>query len=112
MGLEIFEEFRPITPIRTVPIARTFNQYLTDPSDPQVTKELLQLNVEQDQECHTPKSPSHTLKTPLVCPPAPKKPRLARRNVAPPPQGYFQVPHDLASIFILHKPSKKIRATS
>ncbi|KAI4344488.1 hypothetical protein L6164_011709 [Bauhinia variegata] len=111
MGLEILEEFRPITPIRTVPIVRTFN-HRTESSDPQVTKEVSQLNKEQDQECHTPKSPSHTLKPPLVCPPAPKKPRLAKRNVTPPPQGYFQVPHDLTSVFILHKPSKKMRATS
>lgn len=76
--------------------------------NPDETKELLE---DEDQECHTPKSSEHTLKSPLVCPPAPKKPRMARRKMSPTPKRFFEVPHDLASIFIAldNKPSKKIR---
>ncbi|KAJ1400651.1 hypothetical protein SESBI_29342 [Sesbania bispinosa] len=90
MGLEILEEFRPIMPIRTVATTRTFNQ-----PDPETTKGL-----KEEQECHTP--PHQILRTPLVCPPAPKKPRVARRtNFTAPSQGFFQVPDDLASVFLL-----------
>ena len=114
MGLEVLEEFRPVTPIRTVPTARTFNNR-PESSDPEITKEISELKKEEEEECHTPRSPSQTLKTPLICPPAPKKPRLAaRRNSGLPSQGFFKVPNDLASLFMVHntKPSKKIKASS
>ncbi|TKY72785.1 hypothetical protein E2542_SST01530 [Spatholobus suberectus] len=104
MGLEILEEFRPITPVRTVvPTARTFKHDLG------TTKEVLNEDVE---ECHTPTSPSKKLRTPLVCPPAPKKPRVPRRNnLDPPTQGFFPVPHDLASVFVLRTPNLPRRST-
>ncbi|BAT80104.1 hypothetical protein LR48_Vigan04g008100 [Vigna angularis] len=100
MGLEILEGFRPITPIRTVvPTTRTFKHDLG------TTKEML--NEDVVEECHTPTSPSQKLRTPLVCPPAPKKPRLPprRHNSDPPSQGFFSVSHDLASIFVLRTPN-------
>ncbi|KAE8056731.1 hypothetical protein FH972_013476 [Carpinus fangiana] len=108
MGLEILEEFRPVTPIRTISITRS-SSHATELSEPEETKEV----ALDDVECHTPKSSVHTLKSPLVCPPAPKKPRPARRKLSPPPQRIFQVPHDLASVVFmsLTKPSKKIRAS-
>ncbi|KAG8390550.1 hypothetical protein BUALT_Bualt01G0095100 [Buddleja alternifolia] len=31
--------------------------------------------VNEDQDCHTPKSPQHMIPTILICPPAPRKPR-------------------------------------
>ncbi|XP_054805501.1 cyclin-dependent protein kinase inhibitor SMR10-like [Prosopis cineraria] len=103
--LEVLEEFWPITPVRTHAIAR---------------KGLSSQQNEEEDDCHTPTSPSRTLRTPLVCPPAPKKPRrvaaavaVAPRNVvvASPSQMFFQVPHDLASVF-LPASSKKIKASS
>ncbi|KAF5456423.1 hypothetical protein F2P56_025911 [Juglans regia] len=113
MGLEIVEEFRPVTPIRTVPRTRSFDHALevVVVVNPDETKE--HLGDEDHQECHTPKSSEHTLKSPLVCPPAPKKPRMARRKMSPTPKRFFEVPHDLASIFMAldNKPSKKIRAS-
>ena len=106
MGLEIFEEFRPVTPIQAISETRRFN-HGAGLYDLDETKEL------DNVECHTPKSPAHTFKSvPLVCPPAPKKPRPAKIKLSPPAQGYFKVPHDLASVFIsLNNPSKKIRAS-
>lgn len=102
MGLEILEEFRPITPIRTVvPTTRTFKHDLG------TTKEVV--NEDVVEECHTPTSPSQKLRTPLVCPPAPKKPRVTpRRNLDPPSQGFFSVSHDLASIFVLRTPNQPL----
>ncbi|KAL2340496.1 hypothetical protein Fmac_008436 [Flemingia macrophylla] len=99
MGLEILEEFLPITPVRIIaPVAITFNHDLG------TTMDVLNDDVE---ECHRPTSPSQTLRTPLVCPPPPKKPRVTRRNkFEPPTQGFFQVPHDLASVFVLRTPNK------
>lgn len=108
MGLQILEEFRPITPIRTiVPTSRTFKHDLVETTT--TTKELLNNDVE---ECHTPTSPSQKLRIPLVCPPAPKKPRVAKRNnFDPSSQGFFQVPHDLASVFVLRTPNLPKRST-
>ncbi|CAJ1941721.1 unnamed protein product [Sphenostylis stenocarpa] len=96
MGLEILEEFRPIMPIRTVPNVRTFSQHT----------EVVETRSKEEQECHTPTSQPPT----LVCPPPPKKPRVSvsvsRRTTSFPSQGFFQVPHDLASVFLLRaKPS-------
>nr|KYP59321.1 hypothetical protein KK1_014753 [Cajanus cajan] len=103
MGLEILEEFRPITPVRTlVPNARTLKHDLG------TTKEVLNEDVEnENEECHTPTSPSQTLRTPLVCPPPPKKPRVTRKRnkFQPPSQGFLHVPHDLASVFLLRTPN-------
>ncbi|KAK7303949.1 hypothetical protein RJT34_14883 [Clitoria ternatea] len=112
MGLEILEDFHPITPIRTVvPSARTLKHVSNEDLD--LTKEMLKEDTVE--ECHTPTSPSQILKTPLVCPPPPKKPRVPRsnNNSDPPSQGFFHVSHDLASIFVLHyKPSKIIKESS
>ncbi|URE01308.1 hypothetical protein MUK42_19387 [Musa troglodytarum] len=36
----------------------------------------------------------------VVCPPAPRKPRPAKRKVEAPPNGFHDVPCDLASIFL------------
>ncbi|KAH1041729.1 hypothetical protein AAZX31_09G059700 [Glycine max] len=110
MGLEILEEFRPITPIRTVvPTVRTTLKHDLGTTTT-TTKEVLNEDVVIEEECHTPTSPSQKLPTnPLVCPPAPKKPRVVPRrlkNLDPPSQeGFFQVPHDLASVFVLRSPS-------
>ena len=88
MGLEILEEFRPITPIRTVvPTVRTTLKHDLGTTTT-TTKEVLNEDVVIEEECHTPTSPSQKLPTnPLVCPPAPKKPRVVPRrlkNLDPP----------------------------
>ena len=104
MGLEILNEFQSIRPIRISPTTRTFS-HCTEQSDLEITKEL---NEKQDQECHTPTSPTQTLRTPLVCPPPPKKTRVGvarSTNLVAPSQGFFQVPHDLASVFVLEAKS-------
>ncbi|CAL0306990.1 unnamed protein product [Lupinus luteus] len=110
MGLEMLDDFEPIMPIRTVATARKTFNHRTELLDLETKNEVKE---EEQEECHTPKSPSQILKTPLVCPPPPKKPRVARRSddVIAPSQGFIQVSHDLASVFVLqHKP--KIRETS
>lgn len=50
----------------------------------------------------TPKSEECRLRPALVCPPAPRKPRPAKRKAAaPPPQGFYRsVPRDLSSVFV------------
>ncbi|GAV59718.1 hypothetical protein CFOL_v3_03249 [Cephalotus follicularis] len=107
MGLEMPEEFRPITTIRTVSTARlTSFSYVSKISDSKKTQELN--GLDNEEECQTPKSAESTLI--LVCPPAPSKARPPKRKLCPPPQGFFEVPHDLASLFFsLNTPSKKIR---
>ncbi|TKY54506.1 hypothetical protein E2542_SST18914 [Spatholobus suberectus] len=99
MGLEILDEFRPIMPIRTtVPTVRTFSQ----------RAELVETSPKEEQECHTPTSRPQT----LVCPPPPKKPRASRRTTSLPSQGFFQVPHDLASVFLLRAKPSALTTTS
>jgi hypothetical protein len=103
MGLEIFDEFRPITPIRTniVPMTKTLKHHLD------TTKKILK---NDEQECHTPTSSKVQNNNFFVCPPAPKKARVTRRNnSAPPSQGFFQVPHDLASVFVFRSAPKLAR---
>lgn len=127
MGLEILEEFRPITPIQTVPPSRTLKRVI-ELSDLETTKEILKINEVEDinEECHTPTSQAQTIPLLLVCPPAPKKPRVTRRirrsnNLAASPtssHGFSQVPlDDLASVFVLRTPNpnlpnKKIKTSS
>ena len=103
MGLEISEEFIPVTPVKTISSARA---KLLDIEE----KEAL----ENDEECKTPKSPAHSLKQPLVCPPAPRKPKSLKRKFCPPSQGFFQVPDNFESIFLVlsGQPSKKTRASN
>lgn len=122
MGLEISEEFRPITPVKTVSgsARTTSNEKVFDLEEKVVAAEVPLSCSEEDidnlgEECRTPRSPAAAdiLKQPLVCPPAPKKSRPLKRKFPPvPSQGFFQVPDDLESIFLpLSEPSsKKIRA--
>ncbi|KAK2646242.1 hypothetical protein Ddye_021437 [Dipteronia dyeriana] len=117
MGLEISEEFRPISPIRmaSVPTSYNFKSRLSDREEIELPYNYLCDGVgdgDDHDKCYTPKSAAHTLNQPLLCPQAPKKSRPSMKNRGLPPQGFFQVQDDLASIFLVlqHKPSKKIRA--
>ncbi|KAE9601625.1 hypothetical protein Lal_00040541 [Lupinus albus] len=103
MDLDMLHKFGPITPIRTIATTRKTFSHCTELLDLDATTK-----EEEQEECHTPTSPSQILKTPLFCPPPPKKARVATRsNVIAPSQGFFQVPHDLASVFVLHHKHKK-----
>ncbi|WJX28279.1 hypothetical protein P8452_17022 [Trifolium repens] len=107
MGLEIFDEFRPITPIRTniVPMTKTLKHHV---SQQDTTKKILK--DDDEQECLTPTSSKFQNNNFFVCPPAPKKARVTRRINSPPPsQGFFQVPHDLASVFVFRSATKLAR---
>ncbi|MED6155455.1 hypothetical protein PIB30_005307 [Stylosanthes scabra] len=79
MGLEFIEEFRPITPIRTVPASSStkFKHVKNLPDlHTTITEQEEDYDYDDDdEECRTPTSPSRTLTPPLVCPPAPKKQR-------------------------------------
>ncbi|KAJ8459450.1 hypothetical protein OPV22_032376 [Ensete ventricosum] len=68
-------------------------------------------NNSDEVECSTPKSEELEPRPATLCPPAPRKPRPAKRKLRPPPKGYHQVPSHLASVFVpLPCPgSKKIR---
>ncbi|KAF8033648.1 hypothetical protein BT93_C0050 [Corymbia citriodora subsp. variegata] len=111
MGMGVSEEFRPSTPLRTIIVSS--GSKLSD-SPPHEIKQL-RSSPDYEDECRTPKScPDPTTGHPArACPPAPKKPPPLRRKASgPPPQGFFQVPHDLASVFlVIAKPSKKIRSS-
>lgn len=98
MGLEILEEFRPITPIRTI------TKTLKHVSEVETTNYKVVPKVDEE-ECHTPTSQPQSTKN-CVCPPAPKKARVTRsNNSASPSQGFFQVPHDLPSVFLFRTPN-------
>ncbi|MED6216496.1 hypothetical protein PIB30_008191 [Stylosanthes scabra] len=107
MGLEILEEFRPMKSIRTsapdggsTGATRTFSHHLAD--EDEITKE--KDVIINDEECHTPTALSNTT---LVCPPPPRKRRRLTTTtgfIAPaPPQGFFQVPLDLTSVFLFQR---------
>lgn len=70
-----------------------------------------EMSAEEDGAV-TPKADENRLKPVFVCPPAPMKRRPKKRKFAaamgPPPQGFFSVPKDLASVF-LAVPIKKVR---
>ncbi|KAF9616314.1 hypothetical protein IFM89_029090 [Coptis chinensis] len=114
MGLEIPEEFWPITPLRTISLTRTKASPITPTKDNDNGSKVSDLNssINEEEDCHTPKSKDQLLKTPLVCPPAPRKPRPVKRKststVAT--QLFFHVPRDLNSVFVpLVNSSKKIK---
>ncbi|KAL3743955.1 hypothetical protein ACJRO7_013239 [Eucalyptus globulus] len=111
MGMGVSEEFRPSTPIRTIVISSGSKLSDLAPCE----RKQLHSSPDDEDECRTPKScpDPMTGHTARACPPAPKKPRPPRRKATgPPPQGFFQVPHDLASVFlVIGKPSKKIRSS-
>ncbi|RWV95646.1 hypothetical protein GW17_00041715 [Ensete ventricosum] len=93
MGLEFdVHELPTLAPIRT-----------TGNDDPPKS------TITEDVECVTPKSQEPVRA--LVCPPAPRKPRPAKRRLGPPPRGYYPVPSDLLSVFVPLPcpPSKKTR---
>ncbi|CAL9103121.1 unnamed protein product [Musa hybrid cultivar] len=61
----------------------------------------------EEEECVTPVAEEHTLRPAVVCPPAPRKRRPAKRTVEAPPNGFYDVPCDLTSIFLALPLKKK-----
>ncbi|RZS00957.1 hypothetical protein BHM03_00030770 [Ensete ventricosum] len=61
----------------------------------------------EEEECVTPVAEQHTLKPAVVCPPAPRRPRPAKRTAEAPPNGFHDVPCDLTSIFLALPLKKK-----
>ena len=121
MGLNL-EELRPVTPIRVAAISTRPSSNLTiaeelkelNSSIRTSNRELKELNFDDDdddddEECRTPKSEDQILRPPSVCPPAPRKPPAAKRKAGGglSPREFFQVPYDLASIFVVLPPSSK-----
>ncbi|CAL5184590.1 unnamed protein product [Lathyrus oleraceus] len=92
MGLEILEEFRPTTPIMTKTLKHVFEVETTN-----------KVKKEDEQDCDTPTSSRPQSTQTFVCPPAPKKARVTRSNNYS-AQMFFQVPDDLASVFVLREP--------
>ncbi|KAI3416724.1 uncharacterized protein J3R85_015177 [Psidium guajava] len=108
----VSEELRPSTPVRTV-IVRSGSMLSDLP--PHERKQFHSSSPDEDG-CRTPKSYPNPMtgRAAKACPPAPKKPRPPprRKVLGPPPQGFFHVPCDLASVFlVIAKPSKKIRSS-
>ncbi|KAL5725601.1 hypothetical protein ACHQM5_008730 [Ranunculus cassubicifolius] len=133
MKLEIPQELEywPITPIRTSLLARTLASPITPINDENTGVKVFETvqdikndssgnaaegkteqEVEDGDSCHTPKSEDQLLKTQVICPPAPRKPRpVKRKSVVLCCQLIFDVPNDLESVFMpLANPSKKIKA--
>ncbi|CAL9766201.1 unnamed protein product [Musa acuminata subsp. burmannicoides] len=102
MGLELVDvrEFPPLPAVRT-----------TGTGDKPVAQGPSESGSEGEVECSTPKSEELEPKPAMVCPPAPRKPRPAKRKLGPPPKGYYPVPSDLASVFVplSRLPNKRIR---
>ncbi|CAL0332854.1 unnamed protein product [Lupinus luteus] len=99
MGLGMLDDFDPIMPIKIVATARKSFSHGTKLLDLETKNEVTE---EEQEECQTPTSPSQILKIPLVCPPPPKKPHVARRSddVIAPSQRFIQVSHDLSFVFV------------
>ncbi|THU47154.1 hypothetical protein C4D60_Mb09t12550 [Musa balbisiana] len=100
MGAEVvvMGELPLVPPIKTAPI----RDKPAEARRPEVTST-------DDDDCVTPKSEEHVLKPLLVCPPAPKKPKPARRAPAAPSREFCAVPRDLTSVFLSLPPKKRIR---
>ncbi|KAF6161765.1 hypothetical protein GIB67_013842 [Kingdonia uniflora] len=109
MGLEIPEEFWPITPIQTIPPPLIITRPHPDNDDNSRDDVLV-------EGCVTPKSEEQRIKIPVECPGAPRKPRpTLKRKAAFSSQLYFKVTKtDLESVFLLSstnvQSSKKIKA--
>lgn len=111
MGCGIYEEFMPLTPIKTSPPTRTRITLVSESKSPE--SDHGDGLCFEENECQTPKSLSDILTSPpvCVCPPAPVKPRPPRRKLALPPGRFCKVPADLASIFVpVEGCVKKLRA--
>ncbi|CAL9171088.1 unnamed protein product [Musa acuminata subsp. burmannicoides] len=63
----------------------------------------------EEEECVTPKAEETVLKPVLVCPPAPRKPKPAKRVPPAPSMEFHAVPRDLTSVFLSLPPKKRIR---
>ncbi|CAL9166993.1 unnamed protein product, partial [Musa hybrid cultivar] len=100
MGAEVvvMGELPLVPPIKTTPI----RDKPAEGRRPEVTST-------DDDDCVTPKSEEHVLKPLLVCPPAPKKPKPARRAQVAPSREFCAVPRDLTSVFLSLPPKKRIR---
>ncbi|KAG6587720.1 hypothetical protein SDJN03_16285, partial [Cucurbita argyrosperma subsp. sororia] len=100
MGMEVMDEFRPLTPLRLTPSL-------------QIPKERRDFQEQQPEECQTPTAAGSRLKPTMECPPAPKKPRPPRRKLNFQPPSFFDAPQDLKSVYFeLQFPSKKIKPIS
>ncbi|RZS17643.1 hypothetical protein BHM03_00049810 [Ensete ventricosum] len=102
MGAEVvvMGELPLVPPIKTAPIR-----------DKPAEDRRLEVTSTDDDDCVTPKSEEHVLKPVLVCPPAPRKPKPARRAPAAAPSREFRaVPRDLTSVFLSLPPKKRIRS--
>ncbi|RZS11356.1 hypothetical protein BHM03_00042676 [Ensete ventricosum] len=65
--------------------------------------------TEEEEEWVTPKAEETVLKPVLVCPPAPRKPKPAKRLPPAPSKEFHAVPRDLTSVFLPLPPKKRIR---
>ncbi|CAL9110925.1 unnamed protein product [Musa textilis] len=63
----------------------------------------------EEDECVTPTAEETVLKPVLVCPPAPRKPKPAKRGPPAPSREFHAVPRDLTSVFLPLPPKKRIR---
>ncbi|CAL9136176.1 unnamed protein product [Musa textilis] len=100
MGAEVvvMGELPLVPPIKTAPIR-----------DKPAEGRRPEVGSTDDHDCVTPKSEEHVLKPLLVCPPAPKKPKPARRAPAAPSREFCAVPRDLTSVFLSLPPKKRLR---
>nr|ABR16514.1 unknown [Picea sitchensis] len=114
----VFPLLKPI--VTTRPASRTKilcshkeqkDDLLQDIDEVTVQNELL---AKGDQDgCETPKSEEHKIPKVLECPRAPRKPKM-KRKIPTLPEGFFFVPQDLVSAFLLcsmSQPRKQIHCS-
>lgn len=98
MGLGMHEEFMRLTPMKTSPASGSQITLKSDAKSPELCPP--KDPHFDDEECRTPESASSLLTPPPICPPAPLKPRRPRRKLAPASVCFYEVPEDLASVFV------------
>lgn len=85
------------------------------PNLPPIRTAAIPAAAGEDDVCTTPKSKDHVLKPPVTCPPAPRKPRPAKRKrMGPTPRSFCAVPRDLTSVFVaisIASSEKRIRVS-
>lgn len=125
MASPVDEDLPGLPPIKTTPLpppvpssatATATSSASSSPSPASSAVDSAKAAEEEDREPSTPTSEGSRLRSPAVCPPAPRKPpapRLpAKRKPPPAPVRVFvAVPRDLSTVFRSLSPKKRIRVS-
>lgn len=124
MASPVDEDLPGLPPIKTTPLpppvpssaTATASAASSSPSPASSAVDSAKAAEEEDREPSTPTSEGSRLRSPAVCPPAPRKPPApwlpAKRKPPPAPARVFvAVPRDLSTVFRSLPPKKRIRVS-